>query len=114
MPSVVATWPADHFPIAAIEREGDADFFAIVTADFEAIGTLDADPAVVFASLLTASMAFEQEAVDLHHPVNPLVIGPGTVFCLCIAAQDRLNLPIAVGMSPISLWFKCSPFSPTR
>ena len=39
-----------------------------------AIALIDGD-ASVMSPLGAASMAIEQEAVHLHHPVNPLVIG---------------------------------------
>lgn len=61
---------AHGFPVAAIEREGDANLFAVVAADLEAveapaqIGARDSDAAVVTA-LDSASMAFEQKAMDL-------------------------------------------------
>jgi hypothetical protein len=42
---------------------------------FAAIGPLIDGDASVMAPLDAAGMAIEQEAVDLHHPVNPLVIG---------------------------------------
>jgi hypothetical protein len=53
---------------------------AVVAADLEAVGEpapitfIDCNPAVMPA-LDTASMAVEQQAMDLHHPVDPLVIG---------------------------------------
>jgi hypothetical protein len=66
--------------ITAIEREGDPHPFTVVAADLKAVGApaavalIDGD-ASVMAPLDAAGMAIEQEAVDLHHPVNPLVIG---------------------------------------
>src|SRR5262249_48992051 len=54
--------------------------FTVVTADLKAVGApaavalIDGD-ASIMAPLDAAGMAIEQEAVDLHHPVNPLVIG---------------------------------------
>ena len=66
--------------IAAIQREGDADALAVVATDLEAIGApasialIDCDAAVM-PPLDTASMAIEQQAMDLHRPVDPLVIG---------------------------------------
>src|SRR5215470_7547036 len=53
---------------------------AIVAADLEAIGApasialIDRDAAVM-PPFDTASMAIEQRAMGLHHPVDPLVIG---------------------------------------
>src|SRR6516165_3641074 len=66
--------------ITAIEREGDSHPFTVVAADLKAVGApaavalIDGD-ASVMAPLDAAGMAIKQEAVDLHHPVNPLVIG---------------------------------------
>ena len=71
---------AHGFPVTAIEREGNPHPLAIVAADLEAIGApasialIDRDAAVM-PPLDTASMAIEQQAMGLHHPVNPLVIG---------------------------------------
>ena len=71
---------AHGFPVTAIEREGNPHPLAIVAADLEAIGAptpialIDRNAAVM-PPLDTASMAIEQQAVDLHHPVDPLVIG---------------------------------------
>src|SRR6516165_7897780 len=54
--------------------------FTVVAADLKAVGApaavalIDGD-ASIMAPLDAAGMAIEQEAVDLHHPVNPLVIG---------------------------------------
>jgi hypothetical protein len=70
---------AHGFPVTAVEREGDPHSLAIVAADLEAIGTpapitfIDRDAAVMPA-LGTTGMAIEQKAMDLHHPVDPLVI----------------------------------------
>jgi hypothetical protein len=68
------------FPITAVEHERDPHSLAIVTADFEAIGAaapiafIDRNATVV-APLDTASMAIEQQAMNLRHSVDPLVIG---------------------------------------
>ena len=42
--------------------------------------------------LNAAGMAIEQEAVHLHHPVNPLVIS-GQHFAL----EDSVDTPVAIG-----------------
>jgi hypothetical protein len=71
---------AHGFPVTAIEREGNPHPLAIVAADLEAIGAptpialIDRNAAVM-PPLDTASMAIEQQAMDLHRPVDPLVIG---------------------------------------
>jgi hypothetical protein len=70
---------AHGFPVTAVKREGDPHSLAIVAADLEAIGTpapitfIDRDAAVMPA-LGTTGMAIEQKAMDLHHPVDPLLI----------------------------------------
>ena len=71
---------AHGFPITAIECERNPHPVAIITADLEAIGApapialIDSNAAVM-SPLDTASMAIEQQALGLHHPVDPLVIG---------------------------------------
>src|SRR5205807_5847228 len=71
---------AHGLAVTAIEREGDPHPFTVVAADLKAVGApaavalIDGD-ASVMTPLDAAGMAIEQEAVDLHHPVNPLVIG---------------------------------------
>src|SRR5262249_52118209 len=65
--------------ITAVEREGEPHPFTVVTADLKAVGApaavalIDGD-ASIMAPLDAAGMAIEQEAADLHHPVNPLVV----------------------------------------
>jgi len=93
---------AHGFPVAAIEREGDPDLFAIVAADLEAIGApaqvglIDADAAVVTA-LDPASMTVEQKAMNLHHPIDPFAIGGRTALGQGFAAQPGPDAGIAVG-----------------
>ena len=67
-------------PITAVERKRNPHPLAVVTADLKAVGApavvalIDGD-ASIMAPLDAAGMTIEQEAVDLHHAVNPLVIG---------------------------------------
>jgi hypothetical protein len=74
---------------------------AIVAADLEAIGApapiafIDRDTAIM-PRLDTASMAIEQQAMDLHHPVDPLVMvgfkpGQRPTF------ENGVDPPVAVG-----------------
>ena len=71
---------AHGFPITAIERKRNPHPLAIVAADLEAVGAsapialIDCDTAVM-PPLDIASMAIEQQAMGLHHPIDPLVIG---------------------------------------
>ena len=71
---------AHGFPITAVQRESDPNPLAVVAADLEAIGApapiafIDRN-ATVTASFDTASMAIEQQVVDLHHSVDPLGLG---------------------------------------
>ena len=66
--------------MTASEREGDPHPLTVVAADLKAIGApaaialIDGD-ASVMSPLDAAGIAIKQRAVDLHHPVNPLVIG---------------------------------------
>ena len=71
---------AHGLAITAVEREGDPHLLTVVAADLKAVGAptaiafIHCDPTVV-PPLDAAGMAIEQEAVDLHHPVDPFVIG---------------------------------------
>ena len=71
---------AHGFPITAVECEGNPHSLAVVAADLETIGApapiafIHRDAAVM-TPLATAGVAIEQQAMDLHHPVDPLVIG---------------------------------------
>lgn len=67
--------------IAAVEGEGDAHLFAVVAADLKPVGAptgvagIDRDAAVMATLVSLAAMSLEQQAMDLHHPVDPLGIG---------------------------------------
>ena len=70
---------AHGFPVTAVEREGDPHSLAIVAADLEAIGapapiTFIHRNTSVMPPLDTTSIAIEQEAMDLHHAIDALVI----------------------------------------
>ena len=71
---------AHGLAITAIEREGDPHPLTVVAADLKAVGApaavarIDGD-ASVMSPLDATGMAIKQQAVDLHHPINPLVIG---------------------------------------
>src|SRR5262249_31381300 len=75
---------------------------AIVAADLEAIGTpapitfIDRDAAVMPAHG-TTGMAIEQKAMDLHHPVDPLVVRGLQTRGQRLALEDGVNAPVAVG-----------------
>ena len=93
---------AHGFPVTAVERKGDPHSLAIVAADLEAIGTpapitfIDRDAAVMPAHG-TAGMAIEQKAMDLHHPVDPLVVRGLQTRGQRLALEDGVNAPVAVG-----------------
>src|SRR5690606_24224884 len=84
---------AHGFAVATVEGEGDAHLVAVIAAYLEAVGTpaqigvLDRD-APVMATLDAAGMAFEEQAMDTHDPVNPFVVGSGMSFGLGAAAQN--------------------------
>ena len=82
--------------ITAIEREGDPYPLTVVAADLKAIGApvavarIDGD-ASVMSPLDAAGMAIKQQAVDLHHPVNPLVIGRLQASGQRLALEDGVD-----------------------
>src|SRR5262249_33212950 len=76
--------------------------FTVVAANLKAGGApaavalIDGDAAVM-APLGAAGMAIEQEAVHLHHPVTPLVIGWLQASGQRLALEDGVDTPVAVG-----------------
>ena len=44
-------------------------------------------------------MAIKQQAVDLHHPVNPLVIGRLQASGQRLALEDGVDTSVAVGVN---------------
>ncbi len=74
----------------------------VVAADLKAIGApaavarIDSD-ASVMSPLDAAGMAIKQQAVDLHHPVNPLVIGRLEARGQRLALEDGVDTSVAVG-----------------
>src|SRR4030095_10657890 len=88
--------------ITAIEREGDPHPLTVVAADLKAIGAPAAvarinGDASVMSPLDAAGMAIKQQAVDLHHPVNPLVIGRLQASGQRLALEDGVDTSVAVG-----------------
>ena len=55
---------------------------------------IDGD-ASVMSPLDAASMAIKQQAVDLHHPVNPLVIGRLQASGQRLALEDGVDTSVA-------------------
>ena len=49
------------------------------------------------ARLSAARMPLEQQAMRLHHPINPLVVGWSPALLMRSARQSGLHPPIAVG-----------------
>src|SRR5215203_5243007 len=94
---------AHGFTVAAVQREGDTDPLTVVAADLQAVraparvANIDGDFALVTTFLATANMALEQEAVQLHHAVDPLHVWCRTPFPLSVAAKKGMNPPVAVG-----------------
>ena len=67
-------------PITAVERKRNPHPLAVVTADLKAVGaptpiTFIHRNAAVMAPLVPANVAIEQQTVNLHDPVDSLVIG---------------------------------------
>jgi len=44
-----------------------------------------------------AGMTIEQQAVDLHDTIDPLVVGQLAAFSQRLALEDRMDAPVAVG-----------------
>jgi hypothetical protein len=42
-------------------------------------------------------MAIEQQAMDLHNPVDPLVIGRLVAYCQRLALEEGVDTLVAVG-----------------
>src|SRR5437773_2523858 len=84
------------------QREGDPHPLTVVAADLKAIGApaavarIDGD-ASVMSPLDAAGMAIKQQTVDLHHPVNPLVIGRLQASGQRLALEDGVDTSVAVG-----------------
>src|SRR5438128_5006511 len=93
---------AHGFTIAAIEGEGDPDLLAVVTADLEAVGApaavslIHRDAAVV-TSLGATAVPIEQQAMDLHDPIDSFVVRRLTPLCQGPPLEDGMDTPIAVG-----------------
>jgi len=69
------------FPVAAVEREGDAHLLAIVAAVLQCVGAparvapVHGDLAIVAPLLALAAVGLEQQAMELHDAVDALRIG---------------------------------------
>src|SRR5215831_6887632 len=77
---VCSSQEAHGFPITAVERKHNPHPLAVVTADLKAVGaptpiTFIHRNAAVMAALVPANVAIEQQTVNLHDPVDSLVIG---------------------------------------
>jgi hypothetical protein len=113
------------FPIATIESEGDADLFSVVADDLEPIGTpaavagIDCNPTVMPTFCATPAVPLQQQAVELHDPVNPLGVRRRSSIALGLTAEQRMNATIAVGRQiddqganisdEITVWKRRSP-----
>ena len=75
--------------------------FSILAADLKAVGAptpiafIHCDPTIV-PPLDTTGMAIEQQAMDLHHPVDPFVIGHLAPEGQRLALEDGVDTPVAV------------------
>jgi hypothetical protein len=66
---------AHGFPITAVERKHDPHPLAVVATDLKAVTFIHRNAAVM-APLVPANVAIEQQAVNLHDPVDSLVTAP--------------------------------------
>jgi hypothetical protein len=62
-----------------------------------AVRAVDGDPPVMTAFFKPSGMPIEKQAVQLHNPVDPLVVGRGRARCASRSAQHGMNAAIAVG-----------------
>jgi len=96
---------AHGLAITAVQCEGDPHLLTVVAANLEAIGAPTAvafiycNPTVV-PPLNAANVAIEQEAVDLHHAVDPFVIGRLATSGQSPSLEDGVDPPITVGRQP--------------
>lgn len=94
---------AHRLAIAAVQREGDPHLLAVVAADFEAVGapagvaSIDGDAPIVATLVRLAAMALEQQAMHLHHPVDPLGIGRRWPAIARLPPQERVDPAVAIG-----------------
>jgi Cytochrome C and Quinol oxidase polypeptide I len=94
---------AHGLAVAAVEREGDADFLSIVAGDLEAVRTpaqvrpLDGDPAIVAALFAPAGMPMKKKAMNAHDAVNALSVGGLKSLGERLTPQDGPDPRIAVG-----------------
>lgn len=76
---------------------------AVVAADLEAVGApagvagINRDAPVVTTIICLAAMALEQQAMHLHHPVDPLGIGRRRSAIVCLPPQERMDPAVAIG-----------------
>jgi hypothetical protein len=100
---------AHGFTITAVESESDPDLFAVVAADLEAIRAPAAIPlihrnAAVMTTLGSTGVAVEQQAMDLHDPIDSLVIGRLAAFCQGLAFEDGVDTPIPSSQCSSRTW----------
>lgn len=105
VPSVAARgrYPAHRFAIAAVPREGDPQWLAVLTPELEAIGapalvaSRHGNPAVMSARNGGASRsALQQQAVNAHDPVDAFHVHRLSAARLSLAANQPPNAPVAV------------------
>lgn len=94
---------AHGLAIAAVQGKGDADALAVVAADLEPIGAPAAiafvhRDAAIMSARLTGCMTLQEQAVLLHHPPDPFVVGGWEAVLLrSLASQDGMDAAIAIG-----------------
>src|SRR6266851_1244007 len=82
--------------------KADPDFLAVVTADLEAVGApaavslIHRDAAVV-TSLGATAVPIEQQAMDVHDPIDSFVVRRLTPLSQGPPLEDGMDTPIAVG-----------------
>src|SRR3954454_15613086 len=95
--------PGDRLAVAAVEREGNPHFLAVVAADLKAvraparIGAVDRHATVMPPFLTGTGVACQQEAMRLHHPVDPFDIHRRTALFVALTPQQCMDAPVSVG-----------------
>src|SRR4030042_5263523 len=92
---------AQDLPVAAIHAEGNPNSLPVPADDLKSIGTPPCVASInhhfsIMRSSRSSSMSLKQETVDLHDPVNPLMVDSGLTQEKEISVQDRRYPSVSV------------------
>ena len=102
-PGIGCRAPSDDLAVVSIHGEADPDDLPVPAGELKAVGApaqvrgQDDDLAVMGAAGAPAGMPLQQQAVQLHQPVDALVIDRGGALGRQVAVQQRGDPPVAVG-----------------